>query len=200
MKRVMIGIAVLGMCLVLSACSFLKKPKTEISFSIPNKQTFTILDEVHNYRFVHDATVERDDGFFEVFITRIDKDTGERQKIRYIYTADGILIGERDSGGDSQQDTILLLDLSFKGYTTDLEDSIDRIEDNRIYLKDGGYQDLELDGDRVLRVEGFSEDGTPIVDMQFNEWGQTESLTIFDEQGEESMKIRTTYETIGLDE
>ena len=135
-----------------------------------------------------------------MFITRIDKDTGERQKIRYIYTANGILIGERDSGGDSQQDTILLLDLSFKGYTTDLEDSIDRIEDNRIYLKDGGYQDLELDGDRVLRVEGFSEDGTSIVDIEFNEWGQTESLTIFDEQGEESMKIRTTYETIGLDE
>ena len=168
MKRVMMVIAALGMCLVLSACSFLKKPKTEISFSIPSKQTFTILDEVHNYRFVHDATVERDDGFFEVFITRIDKDTGERQKIRYIYTADGIMIGERDSGGDSQQDTILLLDLSFKGYTTDLEDSIDRIEDNRIYLKDGGYQDLELDGDRVLRVESFSEDGTPIVDIEFN--------------------------------
>ena len=107
---------------------------------------------------------------------------------------------ERDSGGDSKQDTILLLDLSFKGYTTDLEESIDRIKDNRIYLKDGGYQDLELDGDRVMRVESFSEDGTSIVDMQFNEWGQTESLTLFDEQGKESMKIRTTYETIGLDE
>ena len=102
MRKLMVVIAVLGMCLVLSACSFLKKPKTEISFSIPSKQTFTILDEVHNYRFVHDATVERDDGFFEVFITRVDKDTGERQKIRYIYTADGILIGERDSGGGSQ--------------------------------------------------------------------------------------------------
>ena len=105
MKRIMMVIAVLGMCLVLSACSFLKKPKTEISFSIPSKQTFTILDEVHNYRFVHDATVERDDGFFEVFITRIDKDTGERQKIRYCILRWPTVVDAFPSGRRAEQNS-----------------------------------------------------------------------------------------------
>ena len=82
----------------------------------------------------------------------------------------------------------------------DLEDSIDRIKDNRIYLTDGGYQDLELDGDKILRIQTFSEDDTPILDVQCNEEGLAESVTIYDEKGEAYIQFRTTYQTIGLDD
>ena len=190
----------LWMCLLLSACSLLPKPKAEITFSVPSKQTFMFGEEVHNYKYVIDETVEREDGFFEVFVTRVDKDSGEKQKIRYIYTADGILIGERSSADTGQQDTIELFDTSFKTYVIDLEDSIDRIKDNRIYLTDGGYQDLELDGDKILRIQTFSEDDTPILDVQCNEEGLAESVTIYDEKGEAYIQFRTTYQTIGLDD
>ena len=97
MKKALAVIMALWMCLLLSACSLLPKPKAEITFSVPSKQTFMFGEEVHNYKYVIDETVEREDGFFEVFVTRVDKDSGEKQKIRYIYTADGILIGERSS-------------------------------------------------------------------------------------------------------
>lgn len=200
MKKALAVIMALWMCLLLSACSLLPKPKAEITFSVPSKQTFMFGEEVHNYKYVIDETVEREDGFFEVFVTRVDKDSGEKQKIRYIYTADGILIGERSSADTGQQDTIELFDTSFKTYVIDLEDSIDRIKDNRIYLTDGGYQDLELDGDKILRIQTFSEDDTPILDVQCNEEGLAESVTIYDEKGEAYIQFRTTYQTIGLDD
>ena len=200
MRKLMVVIVALWMCLMLSACSFLKKPKADITFSIPSKQTFSAFDEVHHNKYVLDEIVEREDGFFEVFVNRTDKDTGERQKIRFLFTADGILIGERSSTeGGGQQDSIELLDCSFKTFLVDMEDSIDRIKDNRIYLTDGGYMDLELDGDRILRIENFSDEDIKIADIQFNEWGQAESVTYFDEKGEEYLSVRTTYETINLD-
>ena len=200
MKKALAVIMALWMCVLLSACSLLPKPKAEITFSVPSKQTFMFGEEVHNYKYVIDETVEREDGFYEVFVTRVDKDSGEKQKIRYIYTADGILIGERSNADTGQQDTIELFDTSFKTYVIDLEDSIDRIKDNRIYLTDGGYQDLELDGDKILRIQTFSEDDTPILDVQCNEEGLAESVTIYDEKGEAYIQFRTAYQTIGLDD
>jgi len=36
--------------------------------------------------------------------------------------------------------------------------------------------------------------------QNIKEWGQAESINFFDDKGEKYVSIRTTYETIGLDD
>ena len=197
MKRIRI-IGILLICLLLSGCSLLQKQAKELSFSLPSESTVTIYGEKTKYQFVQDKIIQREDGLFEVYCTRIDETTEEEVTIRYLFSPDGTPIGSRDYS--TSQDTIDLFDTSFAAYKASIEREIDYIKENRIYTEDGGYTDFELEGDRIIRVQTCSEDGDKIVDYQLNEFGQTEALTVYDENGEAYIKIRITYEMIPLEQ
>lgn len=200
MKRIVM-IIILLFCLLLSGCSFLKKQDPEISFSIPKKYSVTVNGDKTEYKFVHQKTVALENGYYEVYCRRVDESTMQTDMIRYLFAPDGSMIGERtydEAGG--YQDGIDIFDATYASYIASIEDEIDYIEDDRIYRTDGSYEDLELEGDRIVSVESYTKDKQKILEENWNELGLLESLTIYDDNEEPYIKIRYTYQTVGLED
>ena len=203
MKRILLALTLtltFALCLLLSSCGFLTRGgKGAGELSLPKTVNRTIYGETHTDQFFHDKVIKREDGFYEVFSRRLTDDSGDVANIRYLFTSDGTPLGSRTNSSDASDDDWIEL------YETSLESCeeayaaagmLDHQEGNRLYLTNGGYDDLETDGDRVLHIRSYNVYGNLVVEIKLNAHGQTELFCLYDDNGDAYVTIRTTYQTI----
>ena len=89
-----------------------------------------------------------------------------------------------------------MFDTSYTAYIASMEESIDYIEDNVIYREDGGREELELEGDRILQIQAYSKDDKLVADFRNNEAGLLESMVLYDENGDLIIKTKIKYKEI----
>ena len=194
MKRLILIFSVIA-CLLFSSCGFLSGGRN-IPLSVPTTSTITLYGEAQTNQFFVDKTIKREDGFYEVICRRLTEETNEVAQIRYLFSTDGTYIGTRTISGSDNSDFIDLFDATFESYTAGIESGIDHIDGNRIYMTDGGYEDLELDGGRIVHVKGYNNNGILVSELKFNEYGQAHYVMFADESGEPYVEIRTNFQTV----
>ena len=194
MKKAILFCCVLCIAFCLASCAAAGgKPMLSVPVSSVSAQNGTTV----NYSFSYERTMKRSDGLYEVFCRRVDEDSGEEAFIRSLYISEGMPIGERTvSESTGNQDYVGLFDTDYESYKYAGEGNIDRIEDGRIYYLNGGYEEMEVKDGRIRHVRGYTDDETQTIDVSLNEFGQTESLRLWGEDGEIIVEVRTSYQQI----
>lgn len=151
---------------------------TVSSICIEKKGVVTIEDEngitTYTTVYAHDEVVKRDDGLIEVRGTST-ADGGATNKVRWLYTANGIQVARRTYENGSYSDYAARFESSVKDYAMYL-DGVKSYDDHVVYYEDGAREVMNL-----------------------NEYGLAESIRIYNE-GEELpwLTITTEFTTIAV--
>ena len=198
MKRIFLA-AALAACLILSSCGFLSGGKGVSELSLPKTAVSIVYGETHTDQFFHDKVIKRADGFYEVFSRRLSDNSSDVANIRYLFTSDGTYVGYKETSSESgEQYWLELSGTSLEAYTEAYAAAgmLDRADGGKLYLTNGGYEEIETDGDRIMHLRSYNSYGSLAAELRYNKFGQSEFFSLFDDSGEAIVTIRTTYQMI----
>ena len=97
-----------------------------------------------------------------------------------------------------KQDTDVKLMVPVSSSTTIYDEQTDYkfIYEKTVKREDGGREELELEGDRILQIQAYSKDDKLVADFRNNEAGLLESMVLYDENGDLIIKIKIKYKEI----
>ena len=203
MKKQMLCLLLAACTVLLSACSLLPFGKKEadpgvLQLAVPVTQTYRSDAESVVTKFTREKVVKREDGLYEVFCRTRTEGSFKEGQVRFLYSADAVLLGERSISEEiGNQDSVHPFDTTWESYIAGREEEIDRIQDTRIYYTDGAYEDLEVDKKgRILRSTQYSPDGMKIMEISLSRFGQLFFIEIYNEDGSLQYSVQYTYDTV----
>lgn len=144
-------------------------------------------EEEYNIKYTYDRMTVHNDGYIEVWGTG-QKDDGEPYEMKWMYTSDGRCVGNRELE-EGQTDYVYLFDDYFN-YVPG-KGGVLSVEGNTVYYDDR-YEVIDVEGERIRGIEGFSNDGSTYK-IEMNESGLTTRMEYRDSNGEMYFGIENTY-------
>ena len=161
-------------------------------------ETCTVRTEGETFitRYDLESVILREDGLYEV-ICRIEPENSEEGRGRYLFSEDRVLLGSRETyPGSGDRDSVQPFDTTWDSYIAGLGDRIDRIEGEKVYFKDGGYEEVELLKKRIVRFTQYTAEGRKSADISLSRFGQVNTLKFYGEDGKISYSVEYSYSVI----